>query len=841
MTDLAIGEASAIELWGEHAGQPWHLERRVPRRVVKRRAGGEGSEVSHEAYLSVGGAEVDTLGRVNDFAAEVARRFMPPTLYLASIYAAQHGKGSFVGLAEAARRDLFADLLGIGDLQDKAEAAVKVSKAAAEAIGEIDRRLVEARARAARRAELAGDVEARREQAAAAAQVAKAAQDEAASLLRRLDDFRAALTRIRRSLAEADREREEADARALANRRERADLVVRVADLAGIVEGAADLRRRVAEGEAVEARVAAAEAAALGAAQALDGARGRLEAAETRIRGLREREGRLVLAVAVRRELRELDDEAAVVEADGKAARAAEDLAREALTAAQADERKAREALEAHDREIAVQRRQVADLLASCRKGAALLERVPCGGRVIEIPPSGAPDDGGDRIDCASCELLATARRADAQIGELEEREFVLRADEGRDVLAEAVVLARAKVGEAQGTLDAAALVTQGHRDTLTGLRGRRGPLAAQVPADLDEQIRRGAEQIAEEEAIRDEVADTVKRHETAAKGARLEADRVAAESRIPSDLAELREQVKRIEEAEADLPRARERLASLDGLHEGLVAAMDRATAQAGRLRQELADLADEDPETSTPNDPDRVVQDFEWAHRQATARAAKAQLEADTARDAAASIQGALAETEGAEARVIKLEAARDELAGIHARHELLGASLGRKGVQAHEIDGAGPLVSGLVNDLLGACYGPRFRVELVTQQEADGKRKEREVFDLRIWDGERGDRRSFDALSGGEQVIIDEALKLALALLTTRRSGIRCGVLYRDEVDGKLDHDNAHRYPAMLRRAMEIGGFRRVYFVSHRPEVYGQADGRIELGGPRPVLEG
>ena len=45
------------------------------------------------------------------------------------------------------------------------------------------------------------------------------------------------------------------------------------------------------------------------------------------------------------------------------------------------------------------------------------------------------------------------------------------------------------------------------------------------------------------------------------------------------------------------------------------------------------------------------------------------------------------------------------------------LLERALGREGIQALEIDAAGPEVSQTCNELLQACYGPRFRVELRT----------------------------------------------------------------------------------------------------------------------------
>jgi exonuclease SbcC len=49
----------------------------------------------------------------------------------------------------------------------------------------------------------------------------------------------------------------------------------------------------------------------------------------------------------------------------------------------------------------------------------------------------------------------------------------------------------------------------------------------------------------------------------------------------------------------------------------------------------------------------------------------------------------------------------------------------AFGRDGLPTLEIAAAGPTVSNLTNDLLAACFGTRFTVELVTQEErADGK---------------------------------------------------------------------------------------------------------------------
>jgi len=155
-----------------------------------------------------------------------------------------------------------------------------------------------------------------------------------------------------------------------------------------------------------------------------------------------------------------------------------------------------------------------------------------------------------------------------------------------------------------------------------------------------------------------------------------------------------------------------------------------------------------------------------------------------------------------------------------------------MGRDGAQALEIDAAGPRVSYLTNSLLQATFDGRFSVALrTTRDSADGKRQI-ETFDIEVLDGERGGLRQVEELSKGERVLVDEALKLAIACFNAERNGAAMETLYRDECDGGLDPEKAARYPAMLREAIRIGGFRNVYFVSHRPEVVAQADAVIEI---------
>ncbi|MBI4916852.1 MAG: AAA family ATPase [Acidobacteria bacterium] len=167
------------------------------------------------------------------------------------------------------------------------------------------------------------------------------------------------------------------------------------------------------------------------------------------------------------------------------------------------------------------------------------------------------------------------------------------------------------------------------------------------------------------------------------------------------------------------------------------------------------------------------------------------------------------------------------------------LLERALGRDGIQAMEIDAAGPELSSLTNDLLHSSFTDRFEVAFVTQAlRADGKGS-KEVFELRVIDHERGREGSVDSLSGGEKAVISETVSLALAVYVGKHSGRRFETLFRDETAGALDPNNAHRYISMLRRARELAGAFQVIFICQQTELWEQADavlwvedGRIEV---------
>jgi exonuclease SbcC len=181
------------------------------------------------------------------------------------------------------------------------------------------------------------------------------------------------------------------------------------------------------------------------------------------------------------------------------------------------------------------------------------------------------------------------------------------------------------------------------------------------------------------------------------------------------------------------------------------------------------------------------------------------------------------------------------------------LFARCMGNDGLIALAIDDAGPTLSGLVNDLLLACYGPRFTVAIETLHET-AKGEQREGFDIRVYDAESGEDKSVTAMSGGERVWINECLVRAVALYLAQNTGRRYDTLFSDETDGPLDPERKRMFMAMKRRVLELGGYAREFFVSQTPDLTAMADAVIDLEAmratccacepspePRPVMSG
>ena len=298
-----------------------------------------------------------------------------------------------------------------------------------------------------------------------------------------------------------------------------------------------------------------------------------------------------------------------------------------------------------------------------------------------------------------------------------------------------------------------------------------------------------------------------------AATAARLEQDEAA--------IAELEDAiVAHIDDATAARERAATARTALDlalaGLRQGYAA--ERAALQAELDALPVTD-AEQRMATATA-----AVAEADRALTQADANVAAATTAQATLAERRAGLQrraDALADT------VALATALEDDL----AQWTLLAQALGPNGIVALCIDDAGPTLTRLANDLLTACYGPRFSVAIHTQEETKAGTL-RETFDIIVYDAERGDAKSIRDVSGGERIWINEAMTRAIALYQAQASGRHYEALFSDESDGALDAEKKRQFARMKRAVLEAGGYTRELYISHSAEVQEFADATINL---------
>ncbi|KDR37974.1 nuclease SbcCD subunit C [Caballeronia glathei] len=170
-------------------------------------------------------------------------------------------------------------------------------------------------------------------------------------------------------------------------------------------------------------------------------------------------------------------------------------------------------------------------------------------------------------------------------------------------------------------------------------------------------------------------------------------------------------------------------------------------------------------------------------------------------------------------------------DHLSDEIAHWKLLAKGLGNDGVVALTIDDAGPALTHTVNELLLACYGMRFTVEIRTQRAlASGEM--REGFEIVVHDAEADSSKSVAVMSGGQKVWINECLTRGIALYLAQNTGQPYQTLFSDESDGPLDPQRKVQFMRMKREVLRQGGYQREFFISQTPELVAEADAVIDV---------
>jgi exonuclease SbcC len=187
-----------------------------------------------------------------------------------------------------------------------------------------------------------------------------------------------------------------------------------------------------------------------------------------------------------------------------------------------------------------------------------------------------------------------------------------------------------------------------------------------------------------------------------------------------------------------------------------------------------------------------------------------------------------------ENARTRLAQVEA---ELGAARAEQEdymYLVRVFGPDEIQLCEIQAAGPQVSTLVNSLLEGCFDNKFEIRFRTQRPKADAEGMVDDFDVEVRNKNLDCTCLVDELSGGQFVLVNEAVNLGIAIYNMRQGeGIRYETLFRNETVGALDAANGKEYVRMLRRAMDLGGFHQVIFICHTPLVWELADEIVTVG--------
>ncbi|MBI2954322.1 MAG: SMC family ATPase [Chloroflexi bacterium] len=169
----------------------------------------------------------------------------------------------------------------------------------------------------------------------------------------------------------------------------------------------------------------------------------------------------------------------------------------------------------------------------------------------------------------------------------------------------------------------------------------------------------------------------------------------------------------------------------------------------------------------------------------------------------------------------------AAQAKAAEAEAIYRDLLAAFGKNGVQAMIIESALPEIEDEANALLARMTDNRLHVTLETQKaQLDGGLKE--TLEIRIAD-ELG-IRSYDTYSGGEAFRINFALRVALSKLLARRAGARLQTLVVDEGFGTLDTAGRDSLVEAINSVSD--DFEKIIVVTHIQELKDAFPARIDI---------
>lgn len=151
----------------------------------------------------------------------------------------------------------------------------------------------------------------------------------------------------------------------------------------------------------------------------------------------------------------------------------------------------------------------------------------------------------------------------------------------------------------------------------------------------------------------------------------------------------------------------------------------------------------------------------------------------------------------------------------------------AFGKNGIQAYIIDNIIPELNHITNDIISKVAD--FRLDIQTQKQLKSG-KEAETLDIIISDT-TGDR-SYYNYSGGEKTLIDFALRIALSIILSRRSGAQIETLILDEPFSSLDAKNKAKVMSAISYVKNKFRFKKIFLITHDYELQENCNNVIEV---------
>ena len=299
----------------------------------------------------------------------------------------------------------------------------------------------------------------------------------------------------------------------------------------------------------------------------------------------------------------------------------------------------------------------------------------------------------------------------------------------------------------------------------------------------------------------------------------------VQAEEQITADRAQITATRETLE------TRKRELRQGADAVQEHFATLAARRDALNDQLAQDLAAIDAELAALPPPGDTSAVTSAV--AAVTAADRMLQAAEQATAAKNTAiGTISERLRATQEAIDALVPDRIEAERLEGDIAQWTLLAKALGPDGIIALTIDDAGPAIAGIANDLLLRCYGPRFSPSRYAPRPRPNPETCARVS---MWWYSTPSARTRRACAPCLEASASGSTRRSPGRwrYTDPRSAVRGqDTLFTDETDGALDAGRKRMFLQMKRAVLEVGGYRREYFISHSPELWEMADATIRL---------